>query len=101
MHSRWYLFSDEECLKIFVSKLIGFAIITGSLILKVPQIIKIVSSKSAKGLAASMYFLEAMGFSIVIAFALREKMPFSAFGENFFMFCQSQFKLLLCFTSSL
>jgi hypothetical protein len=37
-----YDFTNAECLKITISKLLGYLIITGALVLKVPQIIKIV-----------------------------------------------------------
>ena len=39
-------FSDQDCLKFTLSKAIGFAIIVGSAIVKLPQIIKIVSNGS-------------------------------------------------------
>jgi hypothetical protein len=53
-----YDFSDQECLKVTISKGIGFAIVAGSSILKLPQIIKIVSSGSVDGLAAMSQYLE-------------------------------------------
>lgn len=51
-------FTDQECLKVTISKGIGFAIVAGSSILKLPQIIKIVSSGSVDGLAAMSQYLE-------------------------------------------
>ena len=47
-----------ECVKFTISKGIGFAIVAGSSILKLPQIIKIVSGKSVAGLAAISYYIE-------------------------------------------
>ncbi len=53
-----YDFSDMECVKFTISKGIGFAIVAGSSILKLPQIIKILSGKSVAGLAAISYYIE-------------------------------------------
>ena len=53
-----YDFSDQECLKVTISKGIGFAIVAGSSILKLPQIIKIVSNGSVDGLAPMGQYLE-------------------------------------------
>ena len=44
-------FSDTECIKFTISKGIGLAIVLGSSILKVPQILKIVSSGSVEGIS--------------------------------------------------
>jgi mannose-P-dolichol utilization defect protein 1 len=49
-----------------VSKLLGFAIIAGSLTIKVPQILKIVNSGSAAGVANSMFMLELVGYLVVL-----------------------------------
>ena len=51
-------FTDQECLKVTISKAIGFAIVAGSGILKVPQILKIVSNGSVVGLSAVSYYIE-------------------------------------------
>ena len=39
-------FTNTACIKLTLSKFVGFGIIAGSSILKVPQIIKIVNAKS-------------------------------------------------------
>jgi hypothetical protein len=51
-------FTDQECLKVTISKGIGFAIVAGSSILKLPQILKIVSNGSVEGLAAMSQYIE-------------------------------------------
>ena len=51
-------FSDQECLKFTLSKGVGFAIILGSGILKVPQILKIVGSGSVAGLSPFSNYVE-------------------------------------------
>jgi mannose-P-dolichol utilization defect protein 1 len=51
-------FSDKECIKFTLSKTIGFAIIVGSAIVKLPQIIKIVVNGSVKGISSISYYIE-------------------------------------------
>ena len=51
-------FADMECVKFTISKGLGFAIVVGSGILKVPQIIKIVMNGSVEGLAAISTYIE-------------------------------------------
>jgi mannose-P-dolichol utilization defect protein 1 len=46
---------DMPCIKQSLAKLVSYAILTGSLILKVPQIIKILRAGNAQGLVASSY----------------------------------------------
>ena len=45
-------FSDTECIKFTISKAVGLAIVAGSSILKIPQIIKILASGSVEGISS-------------------------------------------------
>ena len=55
--TRFDFSSDPTCMQFFTSKLIGYLIIVGSIVYKVPQIAKILGSKSVKGLSrVSHYF---------------------------------------------
>lgn len=49
---------NKECGMILVSKLLGLAMIAGSVLLKVPQIQNIVSSGSVEGLAPMSFYSE-------------------------------------------
>jgi mannose-P-dolichol utilization defect protein 1 len=51
-------FSDQQCIKFTISKAIGLAIVAGSSILKVPQILKIVSNGSVEGISSLTYYIE-------------------------------------------
>lgn len=51
-------FLNSECIKFTISKLIGYLIIAGAFILKVPQILKILKSKSVAGLSKYMFYIE-------------------------------------------
>lgn len=44
-----------------LSKIIGYVIILGAIIVKVPQILKMMGAKSAEGVSGAMFFLEIVG----------------------------------------
>ena len=81
-------FFDFVCLKLLVSKLLSYGIICGAVLVKVPQIVKIVRSKSTAGLAPSMYVLENIGYLITVIYNLRNGYAFSTFGEAVFLLLQ-------------
>lgn len=53
-----YDFQDMECHKFTISKLIGFAIVVGSGIVKLPQIIKILQKSSVEGISQFTLYIE-------------------------------------------
>lgn len=81
-------FFDLVCLKLLVSKVLSYGIICGAVLVKVPQIVKIVRSRSTAGLAPSMYVLENLGYLITVVYNLRHGYPFSTFGEAVFLLLQ-------------
>ena len=80
--------SHPECASLAVSKALGIAIITAASVVKVPQIIKLVRSKSAEGLSFSSYVLETASFLITLAYNVRQGNPFSTYGEVCFILVQ-------------
>lgn len=74
--------TDSECLKFAISKGLGIGIIGASSIVKVPQIIKLVQSKSASGVSFLSYLLETTSYLITLAYNIRNGFPFSTFGET-------------------
>lgn len=83
-----------EALKLLVSKLLGFAILAGACITKLPQILNVVRSKSAEGLSALSFELEALVLIIHTSYGALSGLPFSSYGEAGILCCQSL--LLLC-----
>ncbi|CAM0143083.1 unnamed protein product [Umbelopsis sp. WA50703] len=83
------IFSDLECLKFAISKGLGFGIVLGGSIVKIPQIITILSSGSAQGLSLASYYLETFSCAISLAYNFRQGNPFSTFGETFFLTVQN------------
>ncbi|KAF2140955.1 uncharacterized protein K452DRAFT_327245 [Aplosporella prunicola CBS 121167] len=74
--------SSPECLKLAISKGLGIGIIGASSIVKVPQLIKLVNSRSAAGISFLSYVLETSSYLISLAYNVRQGFPFSTFGET-------------------
>ncbi|KAK3695168.1 hypothetical protein B0T22DRAFT_96379 [Podospora appendiculata] len=73
---------NTECVKLAVSKALGIGIVGASSIVKVPQIIKLVKSQSASGVSFLSYLLETSSLLISLAYNVRNRFPFSTFGET-------------------
>ena len=77
------------CLKLAASKALGVGIIGGSMIVKVPQIIKMWASKSANGVSLPSYLLELLARSITLMYNWRAGNPLTTYGEYFAMIAQN------------
>ncbi|XP_067412395.1 mannose-P-dolichol utilization defect 1 protein [Emydura macquarii macquarii] len=77
------------CLKILLSKGLGIAIIVGSLIVKLPQVLKILGAKSAEGLSFGSLLLELLAITGTVAYSVANRFPFSAWGEALFLMLQT------------
>ncbi|KAF5649201.1 mannose-P-dolichol utilization defect 1 [Fusarium sp. NRRL 25303] len=73
---------DADCIKFAVSKALGIGIIAASSIVKVPQILKLINSKSAEGVSFLSYLLETASYIISLAYNFRNGFPFSTYGET-------------------
>eukprot|EP01127_Copromyxa_protea_P006597 TRINITY_DN1657_c2_g1_i1.p1 TRINITY_DN1657_c2_g1~~TRINITY_DN1657_c2_g1_i1.p1 ORF type:complete len:248 (+),score=56.45 TRINITY_DN1657_c2_g1_i1:9-752(+) len=74
---------QTQCLTFMLSKFIGYLIIVGAIIVKVPQILKMLSTKSAQGVSGLMFLLEIVGYTISCSYGFVQGYPFSTYGENF------------------
>ncbi|KAL1588167.1 hypothetical protein WHR41_03203 [Cladosporium halotolerans] len=81
--------TDSVCMKLAVSKALGIAIVGASSVVKVPQIIKLINSGSAEGVSFIGYLLETASFMISLVYNVRNKFPFSSFGETAFIVIQN------------
>ncbi|PQE30119.1 Mannose-P-dolichol utilization defect 1 protein [Rutstroemia sp. NJR-2017a WRK4] len=81
--------SQTECLKLAISKGLGVGIIATSSIVKVPQILKLISSKSASGVSFLSYLLETSAYLISLAYNYRSQFPFSTYGETALIMVQN------------
>eukprot|EP00026_Physarum_polycephalum_P016079 Phypoly_transcript_16914.p1 GENE.Phypoly_transcript_16914~~Phypoly_transcript_16914.p1 ORF type:complete len:220 (+),score=28.31 Phypoly_transcript_16914:73-732(+) len=74
---------------LLLSKVLSFGIIVGAVVVKLPQIIKIGGSKSAKGLVVSSVWLETVGLTINFAYSYNSGFAFSTYGETVFILVQN------------
>lgn len=82
-------FLDVPCLKIVLSKGLGIGIILGSVLVKVPQIVKLMAAQSAEGLSFKAVLLELLAITGTMAYSIANKFPFSAWGEALFLMLQT------------
>lgn len=77
------------CLKILISKGLGLAIVAGSLMVKLPQLFKILGARSAVGLSVQAVLLELLAITGTMVYSLANGFPFSAWGEALFLMLQT------------
>lgn len=80
---------STECIKLAISKGLGIGIIAASSIVKVPQILKLINSKSASGISFLSYLLETSAYLISLAYNVRQGFPFSTYGETGLIMAQN------------
>lgn len=78
-----------ECLKIVASKTIGYVIIVASVLVKLPQLLKMAGAKSGEGISLSSVLLELAAISTTVAYSVAKSFPFSAWGEGLFLAVQT------------
>ena len=88
-------FSDVECIKFTISKLIGLAIVVGSGILKIPQIMKIVSNASVEGLSQLTLYIETTIFMQTAGQGKFSGLSFTVYGESLIIMVQNYIIILL------
>jgi mannose-P-dolichol utilization defect protein 1 len=86
--------SDSVCMKLAISKVLGLAIVGASSVVKVPQMIKLINSGSAEGVSLTGYLLETASLMVTLVYNIRNKFPFSSFGETAFIAIQN---IAICF----
>ena len=73
---------EPECVKLAISKGLGVGIILASSIVKIPQLLKLLNSKSAAGISFSSYLMELGSQAVNLAYNARSGFPFSTYGEQ-------------------
>uniref|UniRef100_A0A8B9MFL7 Mannose-P-dolichol utilization defect 1 n=1 Tax=Accipiter nisus TaxID=211598 RepID=A0A8B9MFL7_9AVES len=77
------------CLKILLSKALGYAIVAGSVMVKLPQVLKVVGARSGSGLSIPAVLLELLALGGTVAYGCARAFPFSAWGEALFLLLQT------------
>lgn len=82
-------FENVDCLKLALSKCIGYGIIVGSTLVKVPQIMKIMKTQSGEGISVTSVLMELMGMTATAAYSYAQRYPFSSWGEGLFLMLET------------
>lgn len=77
------------CFKALLSKGLGLAIIAGSVLVKVPQVLKILNSKSGEGINIVGVVLDLLAISFHLSYNFMHGYPFSAWGDSTFLAIQT------------
>eukprot|EP00732_Lithocolla_globosa_P006194 Lithocolla_globosa_v1_NODE_7028_length_1002_cov_140.520042.p1 type:complete len:259 gc:universal NODE_7028_length_1002_cov_140.520042:163-939(+) len=88
---------DVVCMKLTLSKLLGFGMILGGTGVKLPQLLKILKAGSAEGISVLAYCMELFVYTETVGYNLRFGYAFSTYGENVFLTIQDILILLLMF----
>lgn len=81
-------FFHADCLKMVISKVLGYSIILGAILVKVPQIQKIVKASSAVGISFTSLLLELHAITSMLSYSIARSFPFSTWGDSFFLMVQ-------------
>jgi mannose-P-dolichol utilization defect protein 1 len=73
---------DPACLSLAVSKALGLAIVGASAVVKLPQILKLINSRSSAGVSFISYALETASLLITLSYGVRNQFPFTTYGES-------------------
>lgn len=87
-------FFNVPCLKVTISKLLGYGIIAGACVVQVPQILAVLKARSARVSRISTY-LGLVGYVLQTVYHLYNGSPFSAYGETVIVGVQSVIMMLL------
>ncbi|KAF2148728.1 mannose-P-dolichol utilization defect 1 protein [Myriangium duriaei CBS 260.36] len=74
--------SHTPCVKLAISKVLGVGIIGASSVVKIPQLLKLLNSRSASGVSFLSYALETAAYLVTLAYNVRQGFPFSTYGET-------------------
>ncbi|XP_070505296.1 mannose-P-dolichol utilization defect 1 protein homolog [Chironomus tepperi] len=82
-------FFDVGCGKALISKGLGLGIIAGSVLVKIPQILKILNAKSSEGISIYSVLLDLLAITFHISYSFVKGFPFSAWGDGTFLALQT------------
>jgi len=88
-------FFDMGCNKMILSKLLGYAILVGSLMVKVPQIGKIYFNQSGEGVSVIAESIMLAAIFGSMAYGYTSGFPLSSYGDSFSLFFQTILIILL------
>lgn len=91
------LLNEPDCLRASLSRLIGVGIVFFAGLIKLPQILRILSSRSAAGLSPTTFLIETFGYTYNLAAHYRQSYPISTYGDFFVLLLQNYLLVWLVF----
>ncbi|KAL6261791.1 hypothetical protein P5V15_006879 [Pogonomyrmex californicus] len=82
-------FLHVGCFKTTLSKGLGLGIIGGSLLVKIPQIVKILKNRSGEGINIFSVLLDLFAITAMSSYSFISRFPFSAWGDGVFLGLQT------------
>jgi mannose-P-dolichol utilization defect protein 1 len=82
-------FFNVVCLKMIISKGLGYGILAGSVMLRVPQILKIVSARSGAGISMVSEILTLLALFGTMAYGYFKQFSMAAYGDVYFLYIQA------------
>lgn len=79
---------DEACLKALISKGLGYAMTMFSAIVKMPQVVTMLTNKTAVGVSRTSVYIETVMYGACATYGVIVGNPFSAYGENVMLIIQ-------------
>lgn len=95
--SELFFCQTNSCFTIFISELLSICILIGSFFVRIPQIFCILKARNVHGISDLMYYFENISCIISIAYGFRTSMPFTTYGENYFLLIQNFIILFLIY----
>jgi mannose-P-dolichol utilization defect 1 len=72
-----------------LSTIVGVLVLIGSVLYKIPQVVRIARRRSGKGVSVTMYSLETIGTTFSAMYFARKAFAFSSYGELVFVMVQN------------
>ncbi|RNF06579.1 putative SNF2 DNA repair protein [Trypanosoma conorhini] len=85
----------EAIVRYFVAYVLPYGVVFGSVLLKVPQIVKILQHRSAVGISFTSLCFDTTAFVITTSWGIAQALNFKDYGENMLILVEVAFLLLL------
>lgn len=76
---------EQACVSTIITKTLGYGIIFGSTLVKLPQILKLLAAQSGAGVSLLAVVLELLALTFSSSYSLANAFPLSAWGESLFL----------------
>ena len=81
-------FLTTDCFSQCLSKVLGYGVVAGSVMVKVPQIRLMLNNKSSEGVSYISNFIDLIMALSTLAYGYYQKLPFATYGDSIFLFSQ-------------